>query len=236
MTVFGRRTDVQTAANTIFGMMIVAFATGLVCACGAIAQYDGGSILQLMLGSYILQNIMCWCWWCIRKPSQATNWFGDSPHKCNIWTRGVLYWVMMFCWWKGLEMVPIGDAEAILFVSPMLTVFLARVLLKEQLPRLFPLILVITAAGLIFVCQPEFIFKYTSGDDYTQVSWAGMIFLVVCVLCWSSTSLLVRTAKEAHWLQVKRTSYFIFIFIPVRKNTEKNRKNAQNRNRDVGKI
>ena len=203
MTILGRDPSVQSNANTVFGMLVVAFGTGIFCTAGAIAQYNGGSILQLRLGSYAIQNVMCWAWWCVRKPSQSTHWFGDSPHRLNIWVRGILFWILLFAWLKGLEMVPIGDAEALIFLSPILTVVVGRVFLKEALPKLYPLTLVMTLVALLFICQPSFIFGLT-GDNasYTQVNWPGLVFVLITCIAWSGVSILVRMGKEAHWLQV----------------------------------
>ncbi len=89
-------------------------------------------------------------------------------------------------------MVPLGDAEAILFLSPLITVGVARLYLKEPLPKAFPVTLLLTIAGVVFVCQPPFIFQ---GDDYEPVSWQGLLFLLGCCLSWSAVSILVRTAK-----------------------------------------
>ena len=46
--------QVYSAKQTLIGMVIVAMGTAIFCTVGAIVQEHGGSVLQLMLGRYIL--------------------------------------------------------------------------------------------------------------------------------------------------------------------------------------
>ena len=99
---------VKESKQTIIGMIVVAIGTALFCSVGAVVQYHGGSVLQLMLGRYVTQNIISWIIWCVRKPSSCNKWYGDPPYRINIWSRGLLLFFTVFCWWRGLELVPLG--------------------------------------------------------------------------------------------------------------------------------
>ena len=94
----------------------------------------------------------------------------------------------------------LGDAEAILFLSPVATAVAGRVLLKETMPVSIFATTPITLGGLVFICQPSFIF---GGSDYRDLSWQGIVFMFAVVFCWSATCILIRTAKSAHWLQLE---------------------------------
>ena len=59
----------------------------------------------------------------------------------------------MWGWYRGLQLVPIGDAETLIFVSPLLIVLIARVYLKESLPKVFPATFIMTIAGTVMVSQ-----------------------------------------------------------------------------------
>ncbi len=87
----------------------------------------------------------------------------------------------------------------------------------EQLPSTFILTLVITVSGLIFICQPTFIFGGDINGEYMALSWEGILFLIGCVMAWSGACVLVRTAKKAHWLQLEITSttQSIIIWCPL---------------------
>ena len=84
----------------------------------------------------------------------------------------------------------------------------------EELPSTFFLTLIITLSGLIFICQPTFIF---GGTDYVPMPYEGILFLLGAVIAWSGACVLVRTAKAAHWLQLEITSttQSIFLWCPL---------------------
>ena len=83
-------------SQTILEMFSVAIATFFVGA-GATVQYVGGSVLQMVRDSYFFQNLLSIIHWKLWKPDSATNWYGDSSNKTNVWVRGVLYWLEQFC-------------------------------------------------------------------------------------------------------------------------------------------
>eukprot|EP00484_Ammonia_sp_Unknown_P029491 CAMPEP_0197036030 /NCGR_PEP_ID=MMETSP1384-20130603/13652_1 /TAXON_ID=29189 /ORGANISM="Ammonia sp." /LENGTH=423 /DNA_ID=CAMNT_0042466157 /DNA_START=145 /DNA_END=1416 /DNA_ORIENTATION=- len=199
--------QVYESKKTLLGMIVVAIGTALFCTVGAIVQYHGGSVLQLMLGRYVTQNLLAWLLW-FSNPCKITagcqHWYGDAPHRLNIWTRGFLLFCVVFFWWRGLELMPLGDGEAILFLSPIITVIAARILLAEALPSTFILTLVITLAGLVCICQPSFIFGgHGHHGEYIALSWQGIVFMCACTCAWSACCILVRSAKKAHWLQLE---------------------------------
>ena len=99
------------AWKTLLGMTLVAIGTALFCTNGAIVQKHGGSILQLMLGRYCVQNnisSILWVFnpWNVRKDS--IHWYGDGPARKIIWLRGLALFSTVFFWWRGLELVPLG--------------------------------------------------------------------------------------------------------------------------------
>ena len=157
--------------------------------------------------------LLAFAWWFFKKPSHCNHWWGDSPNRLNIWIRGGLYFLLVFGWYRGLELVPIGDAEAIIFIAPLLIVGIARIVLKEPLSKVFPLTILLTIAGIVFVCQPEFLF----GSDTRPVSIIGLVFLIIMAISWSLSSILVRTAKTAHWIQIQLVAAFqgSFIWTPI---------------------
>jgi len=91
----------------------------------------------------------------------------------------------------------------------------ARFYLKEELSAVFPATFLMTVAGIIFVCQPDFIFHGANGAESMNV--AGFIFLFLMCFAWTGTSILVRTAQEAHWTQIQITTGLqgAFIWTPL---------------------
>eukprot|EP01084_Bolivina_argentea_P165028 286797_1 len=107
--------DTTTRTNqtkqTILGMMCVAIGTGFICTGGSIVALMGGSVLEIMLGRYIIQMLLGFGWWFIKPPKDNIHWYGDKRNEIlNVWIRGGLYFLLVFGWYRGLELVPIGDA------------------------------------------------------------------------------------------------------------------------------
>merc|ERR1712083_947287 len=143
---------------------------------------------EIMLVRWIVQGILGALWWYFKKPPQNEHFYGDRGSRLNIWTRGALYFLLCYGWYRGLELVPIGDAEAIIFIAPLLIVVVARVWLKEELSLVFPGTVMLTVAGIVFVCQPDFIFHGSAGAE--PVSIVGLIFLIVMSFAWAGSSIL----------------------------------------------
>ena len=111
-------TDEIDALNTyksnILGMFLVATGTGLFCTIGAVVQMSSASLLELMLGRLVIQNIMSWALWLINpyqikgNEGDNMNWYGDEPHRVNVWIRGFLLFCSGYVWWCALELLPIG--------------------------------------------------------------------------------------------------------------------------------
>jgi drug/metabolite transporter (DMT)-like permease len=170
-----------------------------ICAGGSVAAFIGGSVLEIMLGRFLIQMIMSFTWWFVKTPDGFHHWYGDEGSEIKIWIHGALYWVLIFGWYRGLELVPIGDAEAIVFLAPVLIVILGRLVLKEPLSYVFPGTIFLTLAGILFVCQPAFIFQNVASR---AVPLNGIMFLVIMAISWACASTLVRSAQKAHWLQI----------------------------------
>jgi len=145
--------------------------------------------------------VLAFTWWFVRTPAGKQHWYGDEGTRLNIWIRGTLYFLLVYGWYRGLELVPIGDAEAIIFIAPLLIVIIARLWLKEPLSKVFPATFFLTIAGIVCVCQPPFLFSDDS--SHQAVSTVGLMFLSVMAISWALSSILVRTAKNAHWLQIQ---------------------------------
>ena len=94
-----------------------------------------------------------------------------------------------------------GDGEAILFLSPITTVITARYFLNESLPTTFLLTTTLNATGLVFICRPTMVFGHSHYAE-RPLSWEGVLFLFAAVIVWSAAVILVRTAKDAHWMQL----------------------------------
>jgi len=201
-------------------MLLVGLGTFFYFTCDALVWWHGGSVLELMFGKYIVQLLISSCLWMgnpfnIKGSSQ--NWYGDEPHRMNIWIRGWLLFCYVFLWWRALEQIPLGDGEAILFLTPLVTVISARIFLKEALPKTFPLTMVLSLVGLVFIVQPDWIFGHLTYEAHWEVGWRPIVELLIAVAAWSAASLLIRKARSAHWLQLDLalTTQSIVLWVPL---------------------
>lgn len=152
-----------------------------------------------------MQTVLAAIWWIFKKPPQNEHFYGDKGSRLNIYSRGVLYFLLCYGWYRGLELVPIGDAEAVIFITPLMIVMVARFYLKEELSAVFPATFLMTVAGIIFVCQPDFIFHGANGAESMNV--AGFIFLFLMVrvttITYCHTPFLPRSLSKHLSLNIK---------------------------------
>ena len=163
---------------------------------------------QLLIGRFSLQLLFATIWWNVKQPLNTINWYGDKPHIGNIWLRGILYAVSTSCMWYSIIRLPLADAICLYYQSPFIIAILARIMLKEELPNLFPIIIICAIIGVLFISQPTFLVSLwtTMGiniDDSEPLNVDGLIAMVINVSFYSVTPILVRKAIKAHWLQLE---------------------------------
>jgi len=211
----GLETTAKHSRDTLIGMVCVAAGTLFICTGGSVAAFIGGSVLEIMLGRFLIQMCLSFTWWFLKTPEGFDHWYGEPGSQFKIWAHGALYWLLIYGWYRGLQLVPIGDAEAIVFLAPLLIVILGRLILKEPLSVVFPGTILLTLSGILFVCQPAFIFS--GAEDVQTVPAIGVMFLVMMAVSWACASTLVRSAKKAHWLQITVVATFegCFVWTPL---------------------
>ena len=98
-----------------------------------------------------------------------------------------------------------------------MTVIGGRIFLKEALPKTFPLTLILSLVGLVFIVQPDWIFGMYTYESYWTISWRPIVELLLAVAAWSAASLLIRKARSAHWLQLDLalTTQSIVLWVPL---------------------
>ena len=92
-------------------MMLVGVGTFFYFTCDALVWWHGGSVLELMFGKYIVQFLISTALWMgnpYNVKGSAQNWYGDEPHRANIWIRGWLLFCYVFLWWRALEQIDLG--------------------------------------------------------------------------------------------------------------------------------
>eukprot|EP01083_Nonionella_stella_P251798 868361_1 len=149
----------STVKRTILGSLLVACSQLAAVTAETIVKRSKLTVIQILTGREVVHLIISILWWNIKKPVNVKHWYGDKPHRVNIWTRGFLLSLLGALLYYGVITLPLGDLQCIFYLSPLIAVFLASLGLSESLPNLFILIpsILLTVCGVILVCQPTFI-------------------------------------------------------------------------------
>ncbi|MFZ0846211.1 MAG: DMT family transporter [Pseudolabrys sp.] len=121
--------------------------------------------------------------------------------------RGALSVAGMFTNFSALTRLPLADATAISFASPLITVALAAVILKETV-RLYRWSAVLVGfAGVIVMLIPHFDLSHYATAGAASVATAGSIFAITAAFCNAGT--VIQTRRLA---QSETTSSIVFYF------------------------
>ena len=170
------------------------------------------NLSQVMIGKLMSQFIIAVVWWICFRPKnyQKKNWYGDQPFIFNIWMRGFVISISTICYYYGIIRLPIGDAQCIFYQSPITIAIMGRIFLKEKLPKSTPLICLFGIIGIILMSQPLFIvlkykqiFNIETSESVEPLNIDGVISMFIAIFAWSICCLLVRTAKNTHFLQLE---------------------------------
>ena len=199
--------------ETMIGSVCVFLGQLLFATNDAIIKLSGMKISQLLIGRFTICILIAVAWWLIKKPSTVNNWYGDEPYIRNIWIRGWTYSITIICLWYGIITLPLGDAYCIFNQSPLLIAIIAAIFLKEKLPKLTPIIALFAIIGILCLSQPTWL----TSDDNSALNIDGLIAMIIAVIAWSISAVLVRTAKESHFLQLEIVSagQTVFISFPI---------------------
>lgn len=139
--------------QTMTGSCCILLSTLLSAVNNTIIKISGLRELQILLAKYVIQLIIAVTWWNIQKPSndQINSWYGDFPNVSAIWLRGITYSIGGFCYFYGIIRLPIGDSECIILITPIVITIMARIFLKEVLPKYIITMILCAVISVIFV-------------------------------------------------------------------------------------
>jgi len=130
--------------------------------------------------------------------SKGLHWFGQREVRKCLLLKSTLAYGFTTLWWSALDSAPIGDCIAIVYTSPLLTLMLSWVLLGEQLPREFPVQLLLVSIGTALVIDPPFIHATTHNNNYTNAFLALGAAAIIPVV--------TRKASDCSWMEVEHVS------------------------------
>jgi drug/metabolite transporter (DMT)-like permease len=101
-------------------------------------------------------------------PNRARKW---------VWLQGILFAIGSNLYFHTVTCLPLGGALAITSLYPIAASMFARVLLKEKVSWGQGAALVLSTAGIVFLCQPGFIFGSASATRHLNRLFWGAQFL-----------------------------------------------------------
>eukprot|EP01083_Nonionella_stella_P079307 217506_1 len=194
--------------NIMIGSFCVALGNVFYAANDVLIKISHLRLSQLILGKLTSQFVIAALWWTFKRPQNYENkhWYGQTR---TIWMRGFACAMTTIGFYYGIIRLPIGDAQSIFYQSPIITVLMARMFLKEELPQLAPLMCLFGIVGIVLISQPSFLiaaFNLERNKNIETLNVDGVIAMLIATVSWSTAVILVRTALEENFLQLEIVS------------------------------
>ncbi|KAL9185169.1 hypothetical protein ACHAXT_002946 [Thalassiosira profunda] len=85
--------------------------------------------------------------------------FGTTRHMCHVViVRGIIGGLGFINFFYTFSVLPLGDATTLVSLYPIITIFLSRVVLEEEIKPLHLVAAAFSATGAIFISRPSFLF------------------------------------------------------------------------------
>lgn len=130
--------------------------------------------------------------------------FGTTPTMCKIVIlRGIIGGFGFINYYYTLSTLPLGDATTLLSLYPIVTIFLARIVLGEEIKPLYIVAALFSIVGAALISRPSFLFGNNDDED-NDIPTLGYITAITGSLCASAVIVLIRKAGKvgAHTLQL----------------------------------
>eukprot|EP01084_Bolivina_argentea_P099782 179314_1 len=220
-------TNLRTQSkNIIIGSVSILLSQLCLLTKSSIVKSSQIAITEVLFVRFVMQFVCSTIWWISLKTLKTTTtdvtnkkWYGDQPYIANVWIRGSLYFIQVAAYYYSVERLPIGDLECVFQLSPLLTVFIAVVFLKEQLPQMFIFLptVIFTIVGILILYQPTVLLNFLPNNNGDTLDPVGLISISIAIIAWSIANILTRIAKKAHFLQIEMACSFqsVFIWTPL---------------------
>jgi len=130
--------------------------------------------------------------------------FGNPEIRPWVVARGIIGGFASIIYYTTIVLLPLGDSVTLLSIHPVVTVLIARVVLKEPVTIVKIVAVFMCTIGAVLIAQPVFIFgrQQTRDDEYSDHAWIGYITAVVGTILEAFIFVIIRRAKEAHAAQL----------------------------------
>ncbi|RWS25258.1 solute carrier family 35 member G1-like protein [Leptotrombidium deliense] len=85
--------------------------------------------------------------------------FAAAGEHLILFTRCVLGFIGVICGFFAIRTIPLGDASAIIYSTPVLVTLFAKIILKEKCSIVNCVAIVIAVIGVVLISRPSFLFE-----------------------------------------------------------------------------
>merc|ERR1740123_715203 len=201
-------------ANNLIGMCLCGFAAfifSLVAVLVKFTPWPKALILEVRSSIQVLfcVFILSYLHFIQKQPNVVLG----PPHT-RVWliARSICYWGFIFMYWQCLGYLPVGDATSLVYSAPLIAGILGFTWLGEPFHWSFVVFMGLNITGMMFVCQPGFLFS--GGIPLNPIG----VFIALTAACFSGfLGPFVRKSRDAHWSTVELYAHLgsSVIFTPL---------------------
>lgn len=119
-------------------------------------------------------------------------------------SRSIVYTLGIVSWASALTLIPITEATAISYLTPLIAAFFGVIILKEEINRSIILSLILGLIGMLIILKPF----------NNNILLTGISFAIASALMWSVHDVIVKfQTKSDGWLQQTHIVFFLVSII-----------------------
>jgi len=174
-----------------------------------LATEEGMSAFQLVFCRAVFQGLIVGCVILY----QQLPFFGPANIRMWVVARGCFGGLSFLCYFLTIQLLPLGDSISLSSLYPVVTLLIARFLLKEPVTSMKVLAVLMCTGGALMIAQPSFLFgheaaaatheeKGASSGGLGDYIWVGYLTALGGTIGGGIVFVIMRRAKEAHTVQL----------------------------------
>ena len=171
-------------ATRIKGITLMIVTSVFATTQGSIVKYDKDVPTGMII---LIVAVYTFCFFCVLVAHVGVS-VTDFPKKKWVAMRVGVGSVAYVCKVWSFQFLPLGDASALVFTSPIFTCVIARIFLKEKLTPVSVGSLIFGLGGVVLIAKPTFIF----GSEGHEFPWYYTIVPLLSALTLAITYVLQR--------------------------------------------
>ena len=171
-------------ATRIKGITLMIVTSVFATTQGSIVKYDKDVPTGMII---LIVAVYTFCFFCVLVAHVGVS-VTDFPKKKWVAMRVGIGSVAYVCKVWSFQFLPLGDASALVFTSPIFTCVIARIFLKEKLTPVSVGSLIFGLGGVVLIAKPTFIF----GSEGHEFPWYYTIVPLLSALTLAITYVLQR--------------------------------------------